>query len=427
MEMKDIDIGFIGLGEMGLPLARRLYQLGYTVSGCDIPGKLTEIRQKLTGTPIKIYDSGIEVVKRSKIQVYSVPAEKIEGIVAELGPHTRPDAIVTGQTSVKTPEVLAFEQHLPKTVNIVPIHPMYGPKIMEISPQGKNFVMIHHPQCSPEAYEIVKEIFGKLGSKMIDLPNYEEHDKITADVQATTQTGFLSMATAWKKRGFFPWMNRAYIGGIDNVKILLALRILNNQAHIYSGIAILNPFAHKQIDQYARSAAELFGLAISGQKEELRKRIENAGNYVFDQDNNGVILDDKVLGEFSLGLKEGRIPNSHLSQFALIDSWHKLEIKPHKNDLYSTPLSKLRLGIAEYLWRNKELREESLDALINNATIREDDLAFVIAAHEWNSIVGRRNVAGYQDQFNETKDFFKEMIAAAAKVSDELIKRVANN
>ncbi|MDP3882093.1 MAG: prephenate dehydrogenase [Nanoarchaeota archaeon] len=417
-----MEIGMIGLGDMGLPMARKLSQLGYHVNGCDVPDKLAEIRRKLSDTNVQVYDNGMEVVKRSDFQIYSVPAEMIGSVVAELGPSTKPGAIVTGQTSVKTPEVLAFEKHLPKNSHIVPIHPMYGPTI---DPQGKNFVLIHHQQCSPQAYETAQEIFREFKANLISLPNYQEHDRITADVQATTQTGFLSMATAWKKRGFFPWESASYLGGIDNVKILLALRILNNKAHLYSGIAILNPFAQEQINRYADSASELFALSISGQESELRKRLEAAGNFVFDNASNGKILDDKILGEFNLGRKEGRKPNSHLSQFALIDSWHKLSIKPHKNDLYSTPLSKLRLGIAEYLWKNKELREESISALISDLTIREDDLAFIIATHEWASIVNRGDIQGYQQQFDETKEFFKNQIGEGMKRSNELIKKLA--
>jgi prephenate dehydrogenase (NADP+) len=64
-----------------------------------------------------------------------------------------------------------------------------------------------------------------------------------ADTQAVTHVGFESMGTAWKSAGFFPWENASYAGGIDNVKILTTLRIFSYKAHVYAGLAILNPYA----------------------------------------------------------------------------------------------------------------------------------------------------------------------------------------
>lgn len=63
---------------------------------------------------------------------------------------------------------------------------------------------------------------------------------------------FLSMGTAWKTQVSFPvnitlynnqWENPQYLGGIENAKILMVLRIYGNKWHVYAGLALLNPFA----------------------------------------------------------------------------------------------------------------------------------------------------------------------------------------
>jgi hypothetical protein len=46
---------------------------------------------------------------------------------------------------------------------------------------------------------------------------------------------FLAMGTAWANARVYPWENRAYVGGIDNAKILMALRIYGMKHHVYSG------------------------------------------------------------------------------------------------------------------------------------------------------------------------------------------------
>jgi prephenate dehydrogenase (NADP+) len=81
------------------------------------------------------------------------------------------------------------------------------------------------------------------------------------------------MGAAWKTRSTFPWENNRYLGGIDNVKILTTLRIFSNKWHVYAGLAIMNPSARLQVQQYAKSVSELFMLMIQEKKIEFEERI----------------------------------------------------------------------------------------------------------------------------------------------------------
>jgi prephenate dehydrogenase (NADP+) len=83
------------------------------------------------------------------------------------------------------------------------------------------------------------------------------------------------------------------VGGIENVKTNVALRIYSNKWHVYAGkpthgslfrfdipsllrigLAIMNPNAKIQIAQYARSVADLFKLMIQEKEAEFRARIQ---------------------------------------------------------------------------------------------------------------------------------------------------------
>ena len=103
--------------------------------------------------------------------------------------------------------------------------------------------------------------------------NTKYSDKITADTQAVTHVAFMSMGAAWKTRSTFPWENDRYLGGIDNVKILTTLRIFSNKWHVYAGLAIMNPSARLQVQQYAKSVSELFMLMIQEKRIEFEERI----------------------------------------------------------------------------------------------------------------------------------------------------------
>ncbi|MDD5340107.1 MAG: prephenate dehydrogenase [Candidatus ainarchaeum sp.] len=416
-----MEIGIIGLGDMGKLYAREFAKQGYRVNGCDLPEKIPQLRQELQKTGINVLANGIAVSRRSDLIIYSVEAGNMGKVAKECGPSTKAGAIVAGQTSVKTPEIAAFEKYLPDDANIVTCHSLHGPSV---GLAGQSLAVIRH-RSSDEAYHLALETFGALGSKIIEIPDYMEHDRITADTQAVTHLGFESMGTGWKNAGIFPWEDASYAGGIDNVKILMALRIYGGKAHVYSGLAILNPFARRQIEQYAKSESELFKLMIREEEQKFRERLLRASDTVFGTGDSPVLLDDAVMGEFRLGGERQRKPNSHLSLLAMVDAWHQLGINPYRNLICQTPLFRLRLGIAEYLFRNEGLLGESLDAALFDKTIRGDDLEFHSAVREWASVIGHGDIEGYGQQFDATKEFFKDRIPEGMKKSNELIRRLS--
>jgi prephenate dehydrogenase (NADP+) len=267
-----------------------------------------------------------------------VEAASIDKVVSMYGPSTKFNSIVGGQTSCKAPEIAAFEKHLPPDVEIVTCHSLHGPKV---ETKGQPLVLIRH-HSSEESFKFVEAVLSCLESEFVYL-SAEEHDKITADTQAVTHAAFLSMGTAWRKNNQYPWTISRWSGGIENAKVNISLRIYSNKWHVYAGLAITNPSAHKQILQYALSTSDLFKLMLEDKKEELRERLYAAKNAVFGSldPSHSLLLSDELLGNFSLSNvpPEGHTPNSHLSILAIVDCWHKSGIVPYDHMICSTPVS----------------------------------------------------------------------------------------
>ncbi|MCJ1232443.1 prephenate dehydrogenase (NADP(+)) [Varicellaria rhodocarpa] len=387
--MDNIAIGIIGMGDMGKMYARRLSDAGW-----------------------------------------SVEAEGIDAVVAQYGPSTKQGAIVGGQTSCKAPEIAAFEKHLPSDVEIISCHSLHGPNV---DPRGQPLVLIKH-RASQKSFELVENVLSCFGSKIVHL-TAKKHDRITADTQAVTHAAFLSMGTAWRANKQFPWEINRYVGGIENVKINVTLRIYSNRWHVYAGLAILNPSAKEQIRQYAESVTELFKLMLGGHREELTKRIKAAGEAVFKdvRGNKDLLLRDDVLDRFSLGkVPSEKTPNNHLSLLAMVDCWWKLGIVPYDHMICSTPLFRLWLGVTEYLFRKPSLLEEVINTAIEDNTFRTDDLEFTFAARlanmkgakGWSECVSFGDFSSYRDRFEQTQAYFAPRFPEATRVGNEMIKTI---
>lgn len=419
-----MEIGIIGTGDMGKLYAREFAKAGYRVNCSDVPERRQELEKSLAGNEIYILDDGVAVSRRSDLIFYLVPVESIDNAVAQYGPTTRKDAIVSSGTSVMTPSVKAFEKYLPEDVNVINWHWLFGPSV---NPSGQSTALVRH-RSSESAYQRARDAFEKIGTKIIELPSYQEHDRITADTQAVTHVGFEAMGTSWKNMDSFPWENTTYVGGIDNVKILMCLRIYSGKSHVYAGLAIHNPLAREQIRQYAISESDLFGLMIQEDEQQFRERIRKAREAVFNSRNSPVLLDDKVMGEFSLGVQpEQRTPNSHLSLLSMADAWRQAGVNPYGNLICQTPPFRLRLGIVEYIFRDPELLEESIRTALFDKRIRRDDLEFHTAVREWSTIISNGDISGYHRQFESTRTFFADRLPEGMRKSGELIKRLSDS
>lgn len=406
---------------MGKLYARCFAKAGYTVFGSDLPQFREKLKEELEPLGITLLEDGKAVARRCDVIFYAVEAEKIGEVLALYGSSTKYGAIVAGQTSIKHPEIAAFEKYLPKDVHIITCHSLHGPAF---DPAGQQLIVIPH-RTSAEAYRRMIDLLECLGSVMVEMPDFHDHDKIVADTQAVTHVGFESMGTAWKEAGFFPWENEAYLGGIDNVKILTTLRIFSYKAHIYAGLAILNPYARQQVRRYAQSESELFKLMIMEEEAAFRKRLYQARDFIFHESRKPLLLDDQVMKEFSLSGNAGtRKPNSHLSLLSMADAWYNLRVNPYDNLICQTPPFKLRLGIVEYLFRDEELLEESIQAALFDKKIRADDLEFHSAVREWSSMIGYGDMEGYKQHFEQVKLFFGDRLEHGRQQSTEMIRRL---
>ncbi|OXV08606.1 hypothetical protein Egran_03631 [Elaphomyces granulatus] len=417
------------------------------INACDKPENYDPLRLEFASQRrVEILPNGHLVSRISDYIIYSVEAAAIEKIVAQYGPSTQVGAIVGGQTSCKAPELAAFDKYLPLDVEIISCHSLHGPNV---NPRGQPLVLIQH-RASDKSLKFVEQVFSSFESKYVYISG-AMHDRITADTQAVTHAAFLSMGTAWQANNQFPWEYSRWVGGLENVKINITLRIYSSKWHVYAGLAILNPSAKEQIKQYAQSVTDLYKLMLEGNREELKRRVKTAGAAVFKPDTEGhdLLLRDEVLDRFSLskGSREEAPPNNHLSLLAIVDCWSKLDIVPYDHMICSTPVSaflyhrlrlcirllsrafltklfRLWLGVTEYLFRNPNLLEEALDTAIDDQTFRSDDLEFTFAARAWSDCISFGDFESYRDRFERTQRYFAPRFPEAVRLGNEMMKTI---
>jgi len=243
------------------------------------------------------------------------------------------------------------------------------------------------------------------------------------------------------------------------VKVNIMLRIYASKWHVYAGLAILNPSAKIQIHQYAQSVTDLFKMMLKGDLEALKKRVYSARDAVFKNENGRapILLSEEVLDGFSLSRQSApstsdtsgsahqsennsnpsngshsthtpdldKSGNSHLSLLAMVDCWATLGIHPFTHlDLLATPIFRLLIGVAEYLFRSEERLDAAIHSAIHDVFHRSDDIEFVIASRGWSQCVSFGSFDLYEERFKRTARFFEPRFADATALGSRMIKAI---
>lgn len=157
--MTDIKLGYIGLGNQGAPMAKRLV---------DWPGGLVvfdvraEAMTPLVELGASLADSVADVAKADVISVTVLNDAQVRDVVGQLGEHAAPGTVIAIHSTIEpdTASELA-EQLAPKGIHVVDAPVSGGAGAAD---KGELAVMVG---ASDEAYEIVKPVFKKWASMVV--------------------------------------------------------------------------------------------------------------------------------------------------------------------------------------------------------------------------------------------------------------------
>ena len=249
-------IGIIGCGDMGCMMAKVFSaHTSLNIYIVDLPEKVEELNALfILKANVFVSKHISDVCKQADFVIFAVETHAIEKVVSEAAQYIESQTIVAGQTSIKAPEMEAFEKYLNPKTPIVTVHSLHGPNI---SPINQILLFIAHRANEKQKVKAL-DFWKLLGSNSHELESHQVHDKLMADVQVVTHIGFESIGTSFMHRGIFPWENPIHKSGLDNLKLLLTLRIFSYKPHVYSGLAMFNPFAKQDVRTYANAENELF-------------------------------------------------------------------------------------------------------------------------------------------------------------------------
>lgn len=237
MTCEDINITLIGATKgLGLWIAKQLKKENYNVT-------ITS-RNKLSGEKIaekinvNYSNDNIKSVENADIIIFSVPIEYMAHTIKEVAPHAPEGSLLIDVSSVKTGPSEALKKYAPKNTEILPCHPMFGPRTPSFD--GQIIILTPIENRCATYYNKVINFLSKHNVKIV-VSTPLEHDQIMSVVQGITHFSYISIASTIQKLGISIKKSRDFASPIYSLMLDMISRIVSQNPYLYYSIQKDNP------------------------------------------------------------------------------------------------------------------------------------------------------------------------------------------
>ena len=255
-ELEDaLQLGIIGgEGSMGSLFKKMFEELGHKVLVSDKGTKL----------------SNKELAAKSDVIVLSLPMNALAEVSREIKSSLKPGQLIIENCSVKDSSLQTLEDTLPKDVELLGVHTLFGTSLDSFS--GQN-IIITKTKSSGELAERVEELFYTLGARLTHLGS-EDHDAHAAVMQSLVHALVISYGEIMNKYKISRSDHDNFSTPNSRALFYALERISNLGGELVSDMQLKNPKAKEVREDFAKFFTELTKELSSENTKLLEKAFE---------------------------------------------------------------------------------------------------------------------------------------------------------
>lgn len=264
--------GTRGLGQW---IAKFLAQKGLDVT---ITGRNTtegELVSKKIG--VGYTNNNAQAAESSDVVIISVPIQATSNIIEELAPIMKPGSLLMDVTSVKEEPSQLMEKYAAQDVEVVPCHPMFGPRIRSLDGQ----VVVLTPSVDGTWYNKVYEFLENENARII-VTTPEIHDRMMSIVQGLTHFAYVSIAATIERLNIDIKESRKFASPIYNLMLDTIARITAQNPYLVYSIQTSNKYIKESHDAFFETFNELKNMIADGDEDGFVSVMSNAAKHLDD-------------------------------------------------------------------------------------------------------------------------------------------------
>jgi len=264
-----------GYGGMGRLFARIFKKEGFEVVITGPREEKGEAAARELG--VVFQSDNKKAAEFADIVIVTVPIRKTLDVIKDVAPVVKPGALITDLTSIKKDPCEAMARFASNNVEVVGMHPVFGPMIGDF--KGQNFILCKIRGDGWFSW-ITKYLEGK-GARITETTP-EEHDEIMGVVQGMTHFMLFSAGKTLKDLSFDLSKSKKFASPVYQLILDLVGRILAQDPAMYCEIQLENKGTSNVRRAFIESCHGINSLLESRNEEGFIREMMNAAKHFED-------------------------------------------------------------------------------------------------------------------------------------------------
>ena len=258
-------------------------------------------RNKASGEKIakqihtKYSNDNIEAIEDADLIIFSVPIESMIETIKDVAPYAPERSLLMDITSVKTEPAEALKKYAPENTEILPCHPMFGPRIPSV--EGQVVILTPIEDRCEKSLEVVLRFLNKHDAHIV-ISTPEEHDKTMSVVQGITHFSYISIASTIKKLNISVKKSREFASPIYSLMLDMISRIVSQNPYLYYSIQKSNKETTFARQTLIEESIRLSKLVEEDKEEEFVKNMGESAKHL-DEFEEALGRSDKAISILS--------------------------------------------------------------------------------------------------------------------------------
>lgn len=315
-------------------------------------------------------NDNIDAIKDANIIIFSVPIEHMATTIKEVAPHAPKGSLLMDVASIKKEPAEALEKYAPKDVEILPCHPMFGPRVPTLKRQ---IVVLTPIENRSNSWTLVKEYLEKKECEIV-ITSPDEHDKYMSIVQGLTHFSFISLASTIKKLNINVKKSRSFSSPVYSLMLDMISRVVYQNPYLYYSIQKNNKETAYARDALIKESMRLSKLIEEGDEEDFVKAIAESAEHI-DEIEEALVRSDKAISMLNqkaniltkligeeVGLEDAFSKKAYMGIVRKVSS-QTVTIENENNEEIELKISSIDIMDKDELfqWKKKNLKLESFD------------------------------------------------------------------
>ena len=219
----------------------------------------------------------IQVASTADVVIIAIPIDITPKIIREIAPLMKEGSLLLDVTSVKMEPSKVMQEYAAPGVEVLPTHPMFGPRIRSLDGQ----VVVLTPVKTGQWYDKVFKFLESENSKVI-VTTPEIHDRMMSIVQGLTHFAYISIASTIKKLDIDVKESRKFASPIYNLMLDTIARITAQNPYLVYSIQTKNSFIKEAHETFLETFVELKDMISKEDEKGFVREMSSAAKHLDD-------------------------------------------------------------------------------------------------------------------------------------------------